>query len=229
MAANFVIENHCTESQVCEIAFAGDGVRLAGQINYPQKRMPDGSPLVFILHHAGWRARKDYQHYVRTALNVGYATFLWDKRGTGRSGAGGRGSVVQDAVNAYETALAQPGINPRRVAILAQGEGSRLLGENFGLFVRLQRPAGVILIGNMLGEETITAIDAPLQIIQGERDWNTWQQYAQAAAATHATQTRHVSKFYVAHDADRELMTGGDARMFHFGAVHTIQDWLKTL
>jgi len=231
MAANYVIEDHCQDSQQCEIAFAGDGVRLAGQLNYPQTPAPtpSGHPLVFILHHAGWCARKDYRHYLRTVLNVGHATFLWDKRGTGRSGAGGRGSVVQDAVNAYETALAQPNIDRQRVVILAQGEGTGLLGANFGLFARLQRPVGAILVGNMLDAHAIQAIDTPVQIIQGARDWNDWQTYAQAPAEVFNAAGRHNARYYVANDADRELMTGGENRVFHFGAVHTIQDWLKAL
>ena len=99
-----------------EITFAGDGVPLSGQIDYPQTPAPvAGYPLVFILHHAGCNAREDYQHYADAALRGGFAVMRWDKRGTGRSGAGGRGSTTQDAVNAYEAALEQPKIDREHV------------------------------------------------------------------------------------------------------------------
>ena len=40
-------------------------------------------------------------HYADVALEAGYAVFRWDKRGTGRSGSGGLGSPIEDAVKAY--------------------------------------------------------------------------------------------------------------------------------
>ena len=65
-----------------------------------------------MLHHACCNTREDYNDYAEVALANGYAVFRWDKRGTGRSGDSGRGSTTQDAVNAYDIALAQPDVNP---------------------------------------------------------------------------------------------------------------------
>lgn len=232
MAASYIIERACAVDQTCEIAFAGDGVRLAGQMDYPQNApaLGSGYPLVFTLHHAGWKSRNDYRHYAHLALSSGFAVFRWDKRGMGRSGGGGRGSTTQDAVNAYETAISQDGIDHNRVIILAQGEGTMMLGSAYGLFARIQPPAGVILVGNMLDEKAILAINSRVQIIQGEHDWNLPSDYALAAAAKHAKTYKHGAAFYVARDASRELTIGeGDAQSFHFGAAHTIRDWLKSI
>jgi pimeloyl-ACP methyl ester carboxylesterase len=232
MAASYIIERACAVDQTCEIAFAGDSVRLAGQMDYPQSApaLGSGYPLIFTLHHAGWKSRDDYRQYAQVALNSGYAVFRWDKRGMGRSGAGGRGSTTQDAVNAYETALSQSNIDHKRVVILAQGEGTMMLGSAFGLFARVQQPAGVILVGNMLDETAVLAINSRLQIIQGEHDWNLPSDYALAPAANHAKKYSHGAAFYVARDASRELTVGqGDSQAFHFGAAHTIRDWLKSI
>lgn len=228
MASNYVLERTRQIERVREIAFAGDGVRLAGQINYPSSPPPlDSSyPLIFIVHHAGWNTRDDYAHYARLGVNSGYAVFRWDKRGTGRSGAGGCGSSTQDAVYAYETALEQPNISRKHVIILAQGDGTRLLGDAFGLFARIQRPAGVILASNMLDPQAVCAIDAPVHIVQSEGDWNDWQQYSREAAICHNTLVGNGATYYVARGACRNLLNPD--KSFHTGVKLSIQDWLES-
>lgn len=232
MASNYVLERTRQAERVREIAFAGDRVRLAGQINYPDTPPPMSGnyPLLFVLHHAGGNTRKDYEHFARAGLQSDFAVFRWDKRGTGRSGAGGRGSTTQDAVLAYETALDQPHIDARQVVILAQNESTIMLGNSFGLFARIQRPAGVILAGNMLNEQSILAIESSIQIINGENDWNQWKQYAHRACEAHNSTYRQGACFYVAPDTGRTLMVERDGRQrFHPDALLTIQDWLKAL
>ncbi|GAB4513863.1 MAG: alpha/beta hydrolase [Anaerolineae bacterium] len=232
MASNYVLERTRQENRVREITFAGDKVSLAGQMDYPAERPPlSGTyPLVFVLHHAGGNTRADYEHYTRMALRAGYAVFRWDKRGTGRSGASGRGSATQDAVYAYEAALDQPMIDNRRVVILAQNEATLLLGDTFGLFARLQAPAGVILVGNMLNEEAVLAITAPVCIIQGEYDWNQWKRYARAACAAHNEAYAYGADYYVAGETHRTLMVEDHQQLrFHKGARSAMQDWLKSL
>ncbi len=212
-----------------ELTFAGDEVRLAGQIDYPvTSRTPNGFPLVFVLHHAGGNTRESYQHFAQMALECDYAVFRWDKRGTGRSGASARGSVVQDAVNAYETALLQPGINRKRAFILAIGSGTQMLGNAFGLFARTQLPFATMLVANMLDPEEILAIDSPVQIVVGQNDWNPWQIYAVAASNRHNQQYAHGAAYYVAPNADRMLMLQQNGEtQFHEGARKVIQDWLN--
>lgn len=212
-----------------ELVFAGDGVRLSGQIDYPRSSpRKTNLPLMFVLHHAGCEARNGYAHFAHYGLNAGFAVFRWDKRGTGRSGAGGRGSTTQDAVNAYEVALEQPGIDRRRVVILAQDAGTGLLGDSFGLFARLQHPHGVVLATNMLDEKAVLAVESQLLILMGQHDWNPWQKYGKAASDAHNDAYKHGASYYVAPYADRMLV---DARSqkFHFGAKNTLQDWLQVL
>jgi len=229
MASNYVVlENpHKTES-LRELAFAGDTVRLAGQIDYPEADSYVASfPLLFLLPHVGCQARDAYSHYAQLGLEAGYAVFRWDKRGTGRSGASGRGSATNDAILAYETAIEQPRIDTQRVVILAQVDGSMMLGSAFSYFARMLQPAGVILVGNMLDAQATTAIDSKLLIVQGGSDWNDWKHYARDAADAHNAFHSHGADYYVARNANRDLMVNqGGAGPFHFGARQHMSDWL---
>lgn len=232
MATNYLMESTTEAGCTVELMFAGDGVALAGQIDYPTHRVsPSQSiPLLFILPHSGCNTREAYAHYAETALHAGFAVFRWDKRGTGRSGAGGRGSTTQDAANAYETALEQPGIARDSVVILAQSEGTLMLGSSYGLFARLQRPCGVILAGNMLDEKSILAIDTPIQIILGTADWKDPRVYARDAAHAHNIAYPNTATYYIAESANRRLLIEqGDHLTFHSGAQDAMQSWLKSL
>jgi uncharacterized protein len=214
-----------------EVSFAGDGVLLAGQIDYPDITPPmNGFPLIFILHHAGCNARESYQHYADIGIASGYAVFRWDKRGTGRSGASGRGSTTQDAVNAYETALEQPRVNHKRVVVIAQEAGSALLGSSYGLFARIQQPYGVSLVSNMLDAETVLAIGTRLQVIVGQKDWHPWQEYAREVCEAHNAAYKYGASYYVAPYGDRalrDIRDQGDS--FHTGAANALRDWLTNL
>jgi hypothetical protein len=231
MASNQAVRSTVNVAETKELAFAGDGVRLAGQIDYPQMARPvNGYPLLFILHHAGCNTRECYDHYAESALKAGYAVFRWDKRGTGRSGAGGRGSTTQDAVNAYEIGLEQSNVNSRRVVILAQGAGTALLGSSYGLFARQQHPSGVILVANMLDEVDILAIDAPLKILLGQEDWNPWKKFAEAVCNAHNDAYKYGASYYIAPHANRMLEdTRFEGEVFHEEAKKVIEDWLKSL
>lgn len=230
MASNYVLESTDAIRFTRELVFAGDSVRLAGQIEYPRTKSQNGTfPLLFIVPHACCNTRTTFNHYAEVALNAGYAVFRWDKRGTGRSGASGRGSTTQDTVNAYETALDQPKIDNNRVVILAQGEGSGLLGKAFGLFARIARPKAVILVGNMLKPEAVTAIDAPIHVIHGSNDWLDPKTYGKQAVDAHNQTYNADASFYVAVNADRLLLTDEDESNFHIGAKQVIQDWLLAL
>jgi len=212
-----------------ELIFAGDGVRLAGQMDYPVPPSRSKSfPLVFILHHAGCEDREGYQAFADIGLQSNYAVFRWDKRGTGRSGAGGRGSTTQDAVNAYEIALEQPYIDRHRVVILAQDAGTGLLGSSFGLFARVQQPNGVILATNMLDADDVLAIESRLLVVMGQHDWNPWQQYGKAVCDAHNAAYHHGASYYVAPYANRMLVDPRTNRL-HFGVENGIMDWLQAL
>ena len=146
--------------------FAGDQVRLSGQIDYPEHRRPaQGYPLFFVIQHGTSTSRKDYQHICDLGMTVGAAVFRWDKRGTGKSGHGSRGSVEVDTLKAYAYALNLPSINPTSVIIFAQSEGTLILQQAYKQFEQLQIPLGIILAGNMLDEKAVLTIKTPIHIV----------------------------------------------------------------
>ncbi len=215
-----------------EVIFAGDNVRLAGQIEYPKTAPANGVsyPLMVVLHHAGGNTRVDYHHYAQVALECGYAVFRWDKRGTGNSGASGLGSALSDAVAAYAIALKQPYIDQTHAVILAQGEGTLLFSEGFAEFEAVQPVFGALLIGNMLDAREILNIKTRVQILLGAKDWLNWEVYGKAASDNHRRTYPYGSQFTVAHHADRMLFdTRKPGMRFHIGAKQIIKDWLNEL
>lgn len=190
-----------------EIVFAGDQVRLAGQLDYPAPPKPvHGYPLIFILHHACCNTRDDYLDYARIGLENGCAVFRWDKRGTGRSGASGRGSTLQDALNAYETAVSQAGIDRTRVLIVAAGAGTALFGNEFAAFDKILRPRAALLVANQLDPDDIIALDLPLQILMSAHDWNDPAYFGEAAAAAHRRAHSHGADAFISHSSSRLLL-----------------------
>lgn len=215
-----------------DVVFAGDGVQLSAQIDYPQSAPPaSGYPLLFMLHHAGCENRTGYLHYSKIGLAAGFAVFRWDKRGTGRSGSTGGGDTTADAVSAYRTALDLPSVDPSRVVIIAQGAGSGMLGSAYERFAQHQKPFGVVLLSNFLDENAIQVINAPIQIIMGEHDWNPHAQFAKAAAEAHEAKYQLGTRYFIAPDVDRTLMIPIDEtqKQFHPQAAATLQNWLETL
>lgn len=212
-----------------QLFFAGDGVRLAGQVDYPNSPATNrGYPLIFIIQHATCTSRQGYAHVAKFGAAVGMAVFRWDKRGTGASGADSNGSVAVDTVQAYKTAISQSLVDRNRVVILAQNEGAILLSEAFADFAAIQQPRGVLLMGNMLDETQILSIKAPVHIVMSKNDWNAWQIYGQAASETHSKRYGWQSTYYVAPNTNRRLMyTNGGT--FHRGAEDNIKEWLKTI
>lgn len=212
-----------------EVIFAGDNIRLAGQIDYPNSPVPaNGYPLLFVLPNACCTSRNGFKHHKQIGNQAGFAVFRWDKRGTGRSASGGQGSADQDAIKAYHTAIHQADIDPNRVVIWIQTDASLLLSENYDNFKTVQKPISIILSGNMLDEQKILTLDSRLLCITGERDWNLASQYAIRTTTTHESHYKLGSSSYIAQFADRKLI---DTRnnQFHAGAEAIIQDWLTDL
>ncbi|XWX03286.1 hypothetical protein VZO05_12320 [Aggregatilineales bacterium SYSU G02658] len=211
------------------VFFAGDQVQLAGQMDYPALPSPsNGFPLLFIIQHSTCNNRGGYLHYARLGTEAGAAVFRWDKRGTGNSGSG-IGDGLTDALHAYKAALAQPNIDPKRVVILAQNEGSLVLHDLWPKFKALAVPSGVVLVGNMLDERAIVRLDVPVAVVISKNDWNAWQLYAQQATQAHqARYPQWPASYYVAPNTNRRLMYehGG---AFHRGASDYIRQWLEKI
>ncbi|MGJ3240063.1 MAG: alpha/beta hydrolase family protein [Anaerolineae bacterium] len=209
------------------VDFAGDNVRLAGQIDYPEANRPaQGYPLIFIIQHGTSISRADYKHITTLGMSIGAAVFRWDKRGTGKSGSGATGTLENDTLKAYEFALSLPSVNISQVVIFAQSEGTLLLGQEYKAFARLTKPCGIVLAGNMLDERAILALTVPVHIVVSKNDWNDWRTYAERASDAHARQYGYDGSFYVATNTNRLLMyTSGNT--FHKGSETSIKHWLK--
>lgn len=206
--------------------FAGDQVRLAGQIDYPLTPRPaSGYPLIFVIPHATCTTRHGFQHFARLGTECGTAVFRWDKRGSGNSGSGSGGSIVADTLDAYQTALSQNHLDRTQTVIVAQNEGTLVLGEAYERFVALQKPVGVVLAGNMLDEKQILAVKAPVLAVVSKNDWNAWQIYAEQAVKAHKKAYRLNSDYYVAPNTNRRLMLE-PGNTFHRGAANAVIDWL---
>lgn len=228
MAANHILEGGLTTTRTMELIFAGDHVPLAGQMDYPGSPPPEkGFPLIFILHHAGCNSRDWYWPFAEVGLQTGFAVFRWDKRGTGRSGASGRGSATQDAVNAYEVALEQPHINRKQVVIVAQDAGTAMLGNAYGLFARVQKPYSVILLSNMLDSLAVDAIDCRVHVLMSAEDWNPWQTYARAAVNAHNAAYHLDSTCAVVPGVERKLLD--DDEKLPPAVRSILTDWLQGL
>ncbi|QPC82299.1 hypothetical protein G4Y79_21860 [Phototrophicus methaneseepsis] len=211
------------------VFFNGDSVRLAGQTDYANVDPPSGGyPLIFVIQHATSTSRAEYQHLVRIGASLGMAVFRWDKRGTGASGSGFSGSAVGDTLAAYKEAVSQKYINPNRVIIAAYNEGSLLLHDALDQFNAIQKPYGLVLIGNMLDEKAITALQLPVYIVMSKNDWNDWQTYGRDAAEAHALKTGYDTQHYVAPNTNRQVLYANGGT-FHRGAEKAITDWLDMI
>ncbi len=158
--------------QACthEIFFPGDdGVQIAGQFDFPPNDpLP---PLVFIIHHTGPVDRDAYQYLAAKLVLAGYATFRFDKRGTGHS-AGVYGCCEEeDALAAYRAAM-QAVTPQQRVFIIAQSLGTRILAQRWQEFAHIRQPDGVVLLSNLLADGETVAIQAPLHIIVSASETN---------------------------------------------------------
>lgn len=73
------------KKQILDFEF--EGVVLNGVLNFPEKAKPKG--IVLIVHGSGQTnaVAQEWYHDVREAiLKAGYATYMWDKMGCGKSG-----------------------------------------------------------------------------------------------------------------------------------------------
>lgn len=227
MVANHVDKPLASVDISEQLEFAGDDVRLAGQIDYPKAKRPrTGYPLIFVIPHGTSLTRKDYNHIAELGASIGAAVFRWDKRGTGASGHGMNGSIELDTVKAYDYALQLPSIDSSRVIIYAQNDGTLLLSEVFAAIKEEQVPLGVLLAGNMLDEHNIVTLDVPLHIVVSKNDWNDWRIYAEKAADAHAAAHDMDTAFYIAMNTNRMLMYSS-GNTFHKGAETSMKHWLE--
>lgn len=117
-----------------DMAFTSAGAKLSGTLYYPEGHRSLAA--VIVLHGASEPSRDSalYTHLKQTLPPLGVATFVFDRRGTGRSGGGEHGKedfdvLSDDAVAAFRMLIKDPRIDPNRVGFwgLSQGGGLVLL------------------------------------------------------------------------------------------------------
>jgi pimeloyl-ACP methyl ester carboxylesterase len=206
-------------------------VELAGELSLPRGDGP--FPLVFILHHSGPVTRDAYGYMAELMLPRGFAVFRFDKRGTGASGGSYGCCEGDDGLAAYSAAVQQPGVDRKRVFIVAQSIGTSYLAERFAAFAQVQPPRGVALLSNLLTATTITSITAPALILVADSETNLAAIGADAAAAHQSVAT---TTLYIAEGAEHTLFDVRDGpidwsdpswvQRYHRGAMKKLLTWL---
>ncbi|GIV86245.1 MAG: alpha/beta hydrolase [Chloroflexus sp.] len=220
-----------------EVVFsADDGVTLAGELTLP--RHPNRPPLVVVIHHAGPVDRDAYGYLAELLVDRGYAVFRFDKRGTGASGGVYGCCEAEDALAAYRAAVAQPGIDPQRVFIVAQSIGTRYVAASFPEYVAAMPPCGVALLSNLLGPVDIIAIAAPIHVIVADSEPDR-QRIGPDAVAAHNAHWSYGASLYIAEGAEHTLFDIRDGpidwsnpnwvQRYHRGAMASLLNWLDEM
>ncbi len=212
---------------------ADDGVPLTGELTRP--RQPALPPLVVIIHHSGPVDRDAYGYLAELLVARGYAVFRFDKRGTGASGGTYGCCEAADALAAYRAAVAQPGINQRRIFLVAQSIGTRYVAASFTEYVAATPPCGVALLSNLLGPDEIVAIDAPIHIIVADSVPDL-QRIGRDAVVAHNARWPYGASLYIAEGAEHTLFDIRDGpidwsnpnwvQRYHRGAMASLLEWL---
>jgi dipeptidyl aminopeptidase/acylaminoacyl peptidase len=154
------------------IIFQSCGLRLAGVLRYPEG-YDEPLPAVLLVHGSLEQDRdgnlvrrrdgkpafkKNFFLEISRRLSAeGFATFSWDRRGTGESEApvgddGGYLADVRDAKAAFRALSSQEGVDPARVAVLGQSSGvytACLLAREEAEDDENERPAAYVLQGGL--------------------------------------------------------------------------------
>ncbi len=219
-----------------EVRFTSGDALLAGELDLPIT--DDPAPLVFIIHHSGPVTRDAYGYMAELLLDAGFAVFRFDKRGVGVSGGEIGCCEAEDALAAYQAAVAETGIDRNRVFIVAQSIGSEHLANHFAEFAAVQPPAGVALLSSLVGPDAITAIAAPVHIVVADSEPNLAAVTTQAVQA-HRDQWPYGASSYIAEHAEHTLFDIKDGPIdwsdpawvtrYHRGAMQNLIDWLQTM
>lgn len=217
-----------------EVRISAEGANLAGELDLPERVNP---PLAFIVHHSGPVQRDAYGYMAELLVEAGFAVFRFDKRGTGASEGIYGCCEAQDAVAAYQAAVAQPGIDRSRIFIVAQSIGTEILADHFGEFAAIQRPVGVALLSNLVGPDRIAAIEAPVHIIVSDSETALDAISVQAAAA-HEKRWALGASVYVAEQSEHTLFDISDGPIdwsdpvwverYHRGAMQSLVSWMQS-
>jgi uncharacterized protein len=179
-----------------------DGVRLAGQFDFP----PDGDRfnLVFIIHHSGPVERDSYQYLAAQLVPTGYAVFRFDKRGVGKSMGEYGCCESEDALAAYKRAVTDRPGTFDHIFIIAQSIGTQFLSERYNNYKAFRKPDGIILLSSLLNSEEVVRFDVPVQIIVSDSEPH-YVAVSQEAYQAHLDQYHFPSDFFIATGTEHTL------------------------
>lgn len=208
-----------------------DGTRLAGQFDLPPGLT--SPPLVFIIHHSGAVDRDSYQYLAARLVPTGYAVFRFDKRGTGASQGEYGCCEDDDAVAAYRAAVADA---PKRVLIIAQSIGTKILADRWKEFEQIRHPDGVVLLSNLLERQQVVAINAPIHIIISDSESRMDAIGEDAANAHRSAYPKYKASFQVISNTEHTLFDISSGQIdwsdpnwtlrFHPEAWQSLKNWL---
>ncbi len=109
-----------------QITCANGDVRLSGTLLTPQSRTSPHPPMVF-LHGSGSAPRQQFRFLAEHFVGLGYASFIFDKRGSGESTGDWRRATFDDLASdalACIVALKTAGdVDTDRIGLLGQSQG----------------------------------------------------------------------------------------------------------
>ena len=120
-------------SEQREIRFENDGIELVGTLHVPPGAK--NRPAVVVAHGAGPGERSTplYQQIAEVFQSIGYAAFVYDRRGSGESGGERAGAsyrdLARDAIAASEAVAAEDGINPDGIGFWGLSQGGWIVME----------------------------------------------------------------------------------------------------
>ena len=114
--------------QTIPVSFASD-VRLSGTLYRP--RSVARPPVYLYLHGSGRATRREGRHIAQLLVRHGFASLIYDKRGSGESGGSlygaGYDGYARDAAAAIRFAASRPDLDPSRIVVQAQSEAEWVL------------------------------------------------------------------------------------------------------
>ena len=118
------------QAVLTDLTFESTGARLAGTLAKPVGRC--NVPAIIVTHAANAPARTAglYRHLVESLPALGYAVFVYDRRGTGASGGDSENAnfdlLAADAIAAQRMVSHEQGINPRQIGFWGLSQGGWL-------------------------------------------------------------------------------------------------------
>jgi len=179
-----------------ELRFESHGVTLTGTLSLPASGT--GLPAVVVTHAAEAPTRDYalYRHLAEDLPKLGYAVFVYDRRGSGASGGDRETSdytlLADDAIAAQKAIAQDPRIDPRRIGFWGLSQGGWL-----SILAAARSPDAAFAV----------SISAPLtspadQMVFAVRNMMSLHGYP-AADIEQAVATRHTVDGYLRGEVDR--------------------------